>query len=630
MSYGRPVLLWVIIVPRGLDKLEPAILLERLAPVVRLLESASPSSSRLSDLEVAIYCLEPGHVKILATALRQWRWSASAEATKAIATIIWRRFELPDGGIDAARLRCRRLSTGQAYGRQAKRCSALVTELPSNWAKASPSHQNADQNPRGPHSAALSADDPDAETLAKEDAIAAATNINAISCARYPSADGVDGDFVAAASFVSNLLANPSPEMLEVKSWPCLLQPGSFAIQRPSLQSAAAELKHVNVCEEPKGAPAMACKLRSYLKMHRKAVDALSSSGAGGHGKAKGGNRMLVYLCSPMVFCGGHGDRVNGLTTAFLLSILTDRAFFIDAAQPVPLASILRPRQQPGKPGTPYIDWRMHGTVTGARVYNYNDQFADYTAELDLLLADPSDVIVLVANQRKLTHLLLQPALASRCAEYGIQSEGLAKDLFHLLFEPSIALADEISGMLAPLARDPVRSETDGRMSSLRPWVLPSPKRPSGLPPLIALHFRSGDQSPTRWQDPPRHSLDSLAELLACAREVEQRLHLPGETLWLLSADTTAAFSDVEVSRYMADGKLKPLAAHSEPIHIDRSALDLTLPGLIPTWAEWFAFGTANAVILSASGFGVTAAEVGGVPHAFYFEGCVEADLSLP
>ena len=36
----------------------------------------------------------------------------------------------------------------------------------------------------------------------------------------------------------------------------------------------------------------------------------------------------------------------------------------------------------------------------------------------------------------------------------------------------------------------------------------------------------------------------------------------------------------------------------------------------------------ADAVVLSASGFGVTAAEVGRVKHAFFFQHCVAADVS--
>ena len=104
----------------------------------------------------------------------------------------------------------------------------------------------------------------------------------------------------------------------------------------------------------------------------------------------------------------------------------------------------------------------------------------------------------------------------------------------------------------------------------------------------------------------------------------------PDLTRWLLVADTESVLRDENVLSHVASGKLVPVGARHAPVHIDRSSLDIVLHGLLPTWAEWFILGTVDAIILSASGFGVTAAEMGGVPHAYFFEGCVEADLSVP
>ena len=43
-------------------------------------------------------------------------------------------------------------------------------------------------------------------------------------------------------------------------------------------------------------------------------------------------NRFLVYKCKSM--CGGMGDRQNGMTSAFLLALLTNRTFIIDMPNP--------------------------------------------------------------------------------------------------------------------------------------------------------------------------------------------------------------------------------------------------------------------------------------------------------
>merc|ERR1712048_1406838 len=105
-----------------------------------------------------------------------------------------------------------------------------------------------------------------------------------------------------------------------------------------------------------------------------------------------------------------------------------------------------------------------------------------------------------------------------------------------------------------------------------------------------------------------------MKELLECASSVEIMLGLPpADTKWVLSTDSTMVLEDFDVARQLSDGKLFNLGLRHEPVHIDRSPLDIALPGFLPTWAEWMVFGFAHVAILSASGFGVTAAEVGGI-----------------
>ena len=54
--------------------------------------------------------------------------------------------------------------------------------------------------------------------------------------------------------------------------------------------------------------------------------------------------RALIYVCNPLTLCGGHGDRTNGILSAFLIALLTSRAFFIDFDSPLPLSLVLQPR----------------------------------------------------------------------------------------------------------------------------------------------------------------------------------------------------------------------------------------------------------------------------------------------
>ena len=47
--------------------------------------------------------------------------------------------------------------------------------------------------------------------------------------------------------------------------------------------------------------------------------------------------RLLVYRCSSVGFCGGHGDRVDGIVSLFLLALITQRSFYIDSPRPLPM-----------------------------------------------------------------------------------------------------------------------------------------------------------------------------------------------------------------------------------------------------------------------------------------------------
>ena len=56
------------------------------------------------------------------------------------------------------------------------------------------------------------------------------------------------------------------------------------------------------------------------------------------------GNRSLVFVCLHTTFCGGHGDRLFGLLSAFLAAKMSNRTFYIDMRAPLPLTSVLSPR----------------------------------------------------------------------------------------------------------------------------------------------------------------------------------------------------------------------------------------------------------------------------------------------
>ena len=139
--------------------------------------------------------------------------------------------------------------------------------------------------------------------------------------------------------------------------------------------------------------------LQPYLDFQRRVVQEQGMSA---------GFRALVYVCNPFTLCGGHGDRTNGIISAFTLALLTSRAFFIDFDSPLPLTLLLQPRTRPN--GDLVLDWRVNGLGSvgqGAHSFYLDDRIS-FQEDLTWLLEDPSNILHVSMNHRELKALLAQ------------------------------------------------------------------------------------------------------------------------------------------------------------------------------------------------------------------------------
>eukprot|EP00392_Amoebophrya_sp_AT5.2_P008144 g8163.t1 len=382
--------------------------------------------------------------------------------------------------------------------------------------------------------------------------------------------------------------------------------------------------------------------------------------------------RVLVYRCASIGFCGGHGDRLHGILGLFMLALVTKRAFYIDSPRPLPLGLLLEPSgttttspptgsssslQEPEAADdmNVIVDWRLRGSVGLPGLHaNRNDKFSEAVADV---VDSEEQTWVLHSNQRITTACLhshlARKNLPPRVLQVLQNTPFLHAHLFELLFQPTNLLANRI----APVAS------------------------------LIGIHFRAGNASADRWRDPQRHERSELLEFLRCAQEVERQLRLdPASTRFFLAADAetedweelqpwyrsgkligpsfvekvqTEEEVEVEVEEAAAvegEGKeggknygmemndetatkirrQKKVVVREEEkrfsnavVHLDRSSLSLLAVGMAEVWAQWYALGFfTEAVVLSASGFGATAAEVGRQVHTWFGKGCVRADVS--
>jgi hypothetical protein len=332
----------------------------------------------------------------------------------------------------------------------------------------------------------------------------------------------------------------------------------------------------------------LSVRLSQYITFHRQGVAAIAR-----------GDRdvpVLVYSCQPFAQCGGHGDRLNGIVTAFFLAVLTQRVFLIDYESPLPLQMLLAPN---------LIDWRVRGGImatAGLRHHSYHDKRRQFEADISRLAEYPDPMLIITKNYRMLRSLFEAPALRSRVLELGLPVHApkfLIAEVFDVLFTPSLVLQSELSELRLSLG-----------LHSRR---------------FIAIHLRTGNIA---W-DPQRHGVEELFNFLACAGKAEKELGFSADTPWFLATDS-AAVAEVAMSLPEASsGKLRVPGAQGR-IHIDRSELSDVLSGTVANYAEYLLFGEAAAVILSRSYFGETAAEIGRVPSAYFAPGggCVRTDLT--
>ena len=152
--------------------------------------------------------------------------------------------------------------------------------------------------------------------------------------------------------------------------------------------------------------------LEAYLDFHQRGVQAFASGASRGPQETSQQSnldakqfRALIYVCNPFTLCGGHGDRTNGIISAFLLAILTSRVFFIDFDSPLPLSMVLQPRLEDGKF---LLDWRLKnlGAMSASQSFYLDDRIS-FQEDLTWLVEDSSQVLQLSMNHREISAILV-------------------------------------------------------------------------------------------------------------------------------------------------------------------------------------------------------------------------------
>ncbi|CAF0801979.1 unnamed protein product [Adineta ricciae] len=288
----------------------------------------------------------------------------------------------------------------------------------------------------------------------------------------------------------------------------------------------------------------------------------------------------ITYQCRES--CGGWGDRLRGITSTFMLAILTQRRFYIDMPYPCNLTRFLQPNLYDWRPiilgsnRSQLLIKTTRSSQIASVIYekisssNFVDDWSIYD---DIYIATNSDYIRAALRNKRIQHVV-------RLLNFS--SDELTQDrvfplLYEILFRPTNAVLNSVDQLLSNLQSDTFSSKR-----------------------LICLHIRMG-KNPTIIHDERRSYRDTM---------VEDILHFTETNLTINDQSIVFVTSDsLEVNRYISNryGSNHTVSIPGPIIHIDRLSPSYTYKeqcdGFQKVISDFYVLGECDALIMSRSGF---------------------------
>ena len=331
--------------------------------------------------------------------------------------------------------------------------------------------------------------------------------------------------------------------------------------------------------------------LSAYKALHRRGAKKL---------KAGKDVQVLVYTCHSG--CGGVGDRITGMLSAFYVAVATGRVFIIDHTSPVLLTTALLPKS---------IDWDlatyirphlksetvylvdapkpmeslgniMKAHLTGVQILRlqlnrYFVAMALWTPKQSLQAPSRRENIELIGDVYN-SHM--------RFCSAPVRTKTTFYIAFHFLFRFSGEVLARAEGMYREV----------GFTTSQR---------------FTGIHARlGGDVKSTSytvpWEDPVRHAIDDLPKFVDCAKSKAWNTSVGDMPILVISDSPTFKIASQEVhgTTHINSTVL---------FHTDRSSSDnetILIQGNVDTYAELLLLSRAHCIVGSHSGFSGTAAAI--------------------
>ena len=346
--------------------------------------------------------------------------------------------------------------------------------------------------------------------------------------------------------------------------------------------------------------------LADYIIQHKRGI-----------GRLKGGKRVktLVFTCHQG--CGGTGDRMSAVASAFYAAVSLKRTFLIDYTNPVPLNLTLVPNN---------VDWdNVHLVSESAtsKTVHVMDTADPMSAFGTLIKSHDSDVdtLRLQANGYFIGMTLWTPSIYSQPITREFRHIGsmyrlhlrhhyrslTTAESFHLAFHTLFNFSDEVEKRAQSMLNEIGLSfDSD----------------------FIGIHARIGgkvenSKHTAQWTDPERHSLDDIDAFLKCYRiKANSSGHSGACVLFSDSIEFKEKTSSVDPQvKYIPSTTL---------VHVDRSdgADDIIRRGNIDVHAELYLLSKSSCIIGSHSTFSGLAAVIARQikPCFVIFDECTDPD----
>ena len=333
-------------------------------------------------------------------------------------------------------------------------------------------------------------------------------------------------------------------------------------------------------------------------------LDVLLEQNRARHEKMRRGEvplRAVIIRCVRTDHCGGLGDRLFGIITLFMVSVMADRAVFVEHAKPLPLADYLTPNA---------IDWRidsvpnasvkaaLRDALARGQYHNFQLPWQHCVDILRFPMNQPSPVLVVNSNVRTecLLKLLLQKKFFPKADTPRLH--------FNQSEERSLRFwASVVSHHVLRHLFSFSRVVTDEAVSVLKQTTLPSNFDARGAYEcLICVHVRSGKNT---GEGDRHHNIAGFGE---CAHMVEQGIRkaktCPRKPYWLVISDHPNAPSIVggNFSTPLSTNNVGPI------IHVDYVGFgEKHRSGAMRLFVDFFVLTRCKHFVASLSTLGETA-----------------------